>query len=270
MKITVKELYPPYEKHGLNLSGLSPSLTCMIHDTQPERRFPAVIVVPGGSYSHCSEREGDPVAARFYSHGYNAFILRYSCVSKPFPTALAELCEAVRYVRSEERLCCTDRLTVCGFSAGGHLAASLGAYAGEFEEVYGNVRPDSLILCYPVITSGKYTHAESARNIAPTPALMDKISLENHIPRDFPPSFIWHCADDRIVPPENSLMLAQRLSERNIPFELHIFPTGGHGIALCDISTMKNNDPRYLNPKAARWFELALDFMGRETAPSYI
>lgn len=256
-------LKPPYSEFGLQGGGLSPKLTCIIHDSQPERKFPAVIVVPGGSYSRCSKREGEPTAARFYSYGYNAFVLEYSCIDKPFPTALTELAEAVKYVRTNsDELCCTGEIIVCGFSAGGHLAASLGAYHKTLEG-FGNITPEGIILCYPVITSGEFTHKESARNIAPTEELMEKISIEKHITADFPPSFIWHCADDNVVPVENSLMLSGELSRNNVPFELHIFPTGGHGIALCDITTIKDNDMRYINPTAAQWFELAADWVKR-------
>lgn len=254
------DLDPPYHKHNLDSSHLSPKLTLMLHDSTPERKFPSIIIVPGGSYSHCSKREGEPAAARFYSYGYNTFVLDYSCVNKKFPTALLELGAAVKYIRNNhEELGCTDKLFVCGFSAGGHLAASLGAYHSTLD--MGNIRPDGLILSYPVITSGAFTHRESAENIAPTAELMDMISLEKHITASFPPSFIWHCADDNIVPVENSLMLSTALSENNIPFELHIFPTGGHGIALCDITTAKGDDPRYINPTAAQWTKLALNWL---------
>lgn len=264
MRTEIIDLRPPYDRFDIDGSLLSPKLTCMIHDSQPERSFPAVIVVPGGSYSRCSKREGEPAAARFYSYGYNAFVLEYSCVKKTFPTALLELAAAVRYVNENRtELCCTDKTIVCGFSAGGHLAASLGAYHGELSEIFGNVRPDGEILCYPVITSGRFTHKESAENIAPTAELMDRISLEKHIPKDFPPAFIWHCADDRTVPVQNSLLLAGALSERNVPYELHIFPEGGHGIALCDITTIRGGDPRYINPTAAQWFGLSEDFIRR-------
>ncbi|MBQ5311039.1 MAG: alpha/beta hydrolase [Oscillospiraceae bacterium] len=190
-------------------------------------------------------------------------MLEYSVLDKPFPTALLELCEAVRYIREHRKdLCATDDITVMGFSAGGHLAASLGVYGRE----YGGdpVIPDRLILCYPVITSGRYTHRESAMNIAPTAELTDKISLEDHISADFPPCFIWHCADDRTVPVQNSLILAQKLTEHDIPYEMHIFPSGGHGIAMCDVTTVKDeNYDKYINPTCARWTDLALDWLKR-------
>lgn len=260
----------PYEKAGIDGSGLSPRLSCMIHDSQPERRFPAIIVVPGGCYTRCSKREGEPVAARWYSYGYNAFVLDYSVVDKTFPTAMLELAAAVRFVRANrETLRCTDKVIVCGFSAGGHLAASLGVYSSheKYAKMFGgreNIRIDKLILSYPVITSGEYSHKESCANIAPTNELMEVISLEKHMTPDFPETFIWHCADDKTVPVENSLMLAAELSRYSVPFELHIFPSGGHGIALCDTTTMKDNDPKYINPTAAQWTELALRWANTE------
>ena len=262
MKQITVSLMPDYAAYGLSDHGEA-SLTLMIHDTQPERVFPTVIAVPGGCYSRCSRREGEPAAVRFYSHGYNAAVLEYSVINKAFPTALLELCEAVKYIREhKEELCSTGEVIVTGFSAGGHLTASLGVYS----DMYGGdiVRPDKLILCYPVITSGEFTHAESAANIAQTPELLDVVSLEKHITSSFPPCFIWHCADDSTVPVQNSLLLAERLSAEKIPYELHIFPKGGHGIAMCDITTVRDgNYEKYINSTCAQWFELALDWLNK-------
>ncbi|MCM1523661.1 MAG: alpha/beta hydrolase [Ruminococcus sp.] len=257
-------LQVPYGKLGVNGGGLSPSLYCMIHDTQPERKFPAVIAVPGGSYEHCSKREGEPCAARWYSVGYNGFVLEYSCVKKPFPTALGELAAAVSFIRENaDSLCCTGDVILCGFSAGGHLAASLGVHYGKYREFFAaDIRPDVMVLCYPVITSGRYAHRLSADNIAPTEELREMISLEDHVTADTPPCFIWHCADDRTVPVQNSLLFASALSEAKVPYEMHIFPSGGHGIAMCDITTVKNEDPRYINPHAAGWFDMAVEYAG--------
>ena len=93
------------------------------------------------------------------------------------------------------------------------------------------------------------------------------ISLEDHVTPDTPPCFIWHCADDKTVPVQNSLMFAQALSAAGVPYEMHIFPKGGHGIAMCDITTVKNNDPRYIDPHAARWFDMALAAMDKLRNP---
>ena len=265
MKIIKKELSPDYGAFGLPVPGKKAVLTCMVHDTQPERSFGGMLVIPGGSYEKCSKREGEPCAVRFYSHGFNAFVLEYSVVKKPFPTALLELCEAVRFIRENRaELCMTDFLCVTGFSAGGHLAASLGAYhdsdvVGAYR---GKVTPDRLILCYPVITSGEYTHSLSAANIAPDEETKELISIEKHIGKGFPPSFIWHCADDRTVPVMNSLLLAEELSGQGIPYEMHIFPKGGHALAMCDTTTVRDEDyERFVVPHNARWAELALEWL---------
>ncbi len=267
MKTSVINLKPPYEEFGLNAGGPEPKLSCIIHDTQPERSFPAVICVPGGSYMRCSKREGEPSAARWYSYGYNTFVLEYSCIGKPFPTALCELAQAVKYVRENaEELCCDGKILICGFSAGGHLAASLGAYWDKslIRDVFGDkVRPDGLVLCYPVITAGEYSHKLSIDSIAPDESIREAVSLEKHITGTMPPCFVWHCSDDKTVPVENSLMLCSALSKENIPFEMHIFPEGGHGIAMCDITTLKDNNSRYINPVAAQWFMLAKDWADR-------
>lgn len=265
MTVEKINIVPDYEKFGLTAPQSPAVLTCIYHDVQPERSFPAVVVIPGGSYSKCSKREGEPCAARFYSYGFNAFILEYSVVEKPFPTALIELCEAVRFIKSNsEKMHVTDSINIIGFSAGGHLAASLGAYhdhelVGDYR---GTVRPDKLVLCYPVISSGMYSHEESIRNIAPDEKTAELVSLEKHINSSFPPAFIWHCADDRTVPVKNSLLLAGRLADKGIPFELHIFPEGGHALAMCDVTSVRDGDyDHYINPKTAHWTELALEWL---------
>ena len=89
------------------------------------------------------------------------------------------------------------------------------------------------------------------------------VSLEKHVTPDTPPTFLWHTWTDELVPVENSLMFASALSGSHVPFELHIFPKGGHGIAMCDITTIKDGNERYLNPTAAQWFALALDWAER-------
>lgn len=261
MTLFTKDIIPD----GASSDAVPARLTCMIHDIQPERSFPSVIVVPGGSYVKCSKREGEPCAARFYSYGYNTFILEYSVIDKPFPIALKELCEAIRFIREErDELHATDEVHVLGFSAGGHLAACLGAYHSDdiIGGYKGKVTPDSLILCYPVITMGEYTHLQSRENIAPDIELRKLTSVEHHVRKFFPPTFIWQCADDKTVPVMNSLMLAQALSENDVPFELHIFPKGGHAVAMCDVTSVRDGDnDRYILPDVAVWSDLALTWL---------
>ncbi|MGN0666124.1 MAG: alpha/beta hydrolase [Huintestinicola sp.] len=272
MKISHLTLTPPYEKCGVKNEGLTPGLTCFEHDIYPDLphdRRGAVIVCPGGGYNWCSKREGEPVAMRWYAYGFNTYLLDYSCTNKLFPTALTELAEAVSIVRSraDEANTHTQKIILCGFSAGAHLAASLGIHYGSDFLANGfdsDIRPDGMVLSYPVITTGEFAHRGSADSITGgNEKLLELTSLEKHVSYNTPPAFIWHNADDTTVPVENSLMFAGALSSKHISYELHIFPKGGHGVALCDDTTIKNNDSRYLNEVSAQWFELALDWVRR-------
>ena len=124
MSIQTIPLSVPYEKAGLDAAGLHPTLTAVTLDASKEigiKQHSAVILCPGGGYEFCSDREAEPIAMRFAGYGIQAFVLRYSVVNKPFPTALLELAAAVSYVRShaEEYDIHPDRIAVCGFSAGG-------------------------------------------------------------------------------------------------------------------------------------------------------
>ncbi len=199
---------------------------------------PAVIICPGGAYRWRSPREKDPVALEFLAMGYQAFILEYSCGEKASGfRPLRELAETVRTVRAnaEEWHIDPGKIAVLGFSAGGHLAASLGAFWNDPElDLGAGCRPDALILCYPVISTKEYAHEESAAWVTGNdPAMRDKMHLCDHITSDFPPTFMWHGGGDTSVPAENSLLLAVRLRENKVPFEYHLFETGVHGISVC-------------------------------------
>ncbi|MGN1480286.1 alpha/beta hydrolase [Porcipelethomonas sp.] len=264
----------PYKKVGINPDGLTPVLEPVVLKPSKEiglRKRPAVIICPGGGYKFLSDRETEPVAMRFASFGINSFILRYS-TSVRFPAALMELASAVRYVRenAEQFDIDPDKILVCGFSAGGHLAASLGTlWNSEYlKNILGNTdicRPDGMILSYPVITTGKYRHQGSVDSILgekPSEEMLKLVSLENQADDKTPKTFIWHCADDKNVPVENTLDFVKALSCHNISFECHIFPQGGHGLALSDESTAGRES--HINPVCAQWAELALNWVKRE------
>lgn len=266
---TVK-LSVPYEKAGLSAEGcaaeldLYPLLRC---ENIALWKRPAIIICPGGGYEYCSVREAEPVALRFAAYGIAAFVLRYSCVNKKFPTALLEAAQAMAYVRgnAEELGVDPDKIMICGFSAGAHLAASLAVHwnksfitnvLGGCGELY---KPNGAVLCYPVITSGEKRHDGSIVNIAgetPSADITELISLEKQVSGDTPPTFLWHTSDDGCVPVENTLLYASALSANGIPFECHIFEKGVHGLSLCDDSTASYEG--HINPVCARWFELAV------------
>lgn len=178
---------------------------------------PAVVVVPGGGYDHVSPREGEPVALRLLAMGYQAFVLNYSVAPAVYPLALQELARAIDTVRSHAAELCVDpdRITVMGFSAGGHLVGLLGALwnhpwlAESITVSPESIRPDALCLGYPVVSSGSYAHRGSFEHLTGADdALAQKLSIENMVREGFPRTFIWHTAEDKSVPVQNSLLLA--------------------------------------------------------------
>ena len=248
----------------MNESGSVYLKTYIIDDPlRIDRKRPTVVICPGGAYRFCSEREAEPVALSFNAAGFNAVVVYYTFETL-FPAALKDLSAAVAMVREnrEKWNVDADRVIVCGFSAGGHLAASLGVYWNSEPAVMRADklnRPNGMILSYPVITSGEYAHTGSIENITNgDKELVEKVSLENHVTADCPPAFIWHTYTDEAVPVENSLLMASALAKAKVPCELHIFPRGTHGLSLseewavgCDQEPVE--EPRDWMRMAVRW-----------------
>ncbi|KFI91845.1 xylan esterase [Bifidobacterium saguini DSM 23967] len=239
------------------------------------RKRPAVLIIPGGGYEMTSDREAEPIALKFVGAGYNAFVLRYSCKPSVYPTALCEAAEAMRLIRSHASEWHTDpdRIAVAGFSAGGHLAANLATSAGDDDEqTHGydpdEVRPNALILGYPVITSGEYAHRGSFDALLGDGRNTDadwlkKLSIEQHIDAKTPPVFLWHTVTDDCVPVENSLELISACKAAKVPVEAHLFPEGGHGLALGTIETAWEANPACVFECVQVWPELAISWMKR-------
>lgn len=235
------------------------------------RKRPAVIICPGGGYEYLSDREGQAVAMRFSSVGINAFVLRYS-VCTEFPVPLIEIAQAVKYLRENAEKYDIDpnKVLVCGFSAGGHLAASLGTLWNNdyLKKIIGSTelcKPNGMILSYPVITSGPFCHQGSIDTIIgkdPSEKMSELVSLEKQVTADTVKTFIWHCADDGCVPPENTIDFVKALSANHVSFECHIYPFGGHGLALSDHSTSAYEG--HFNDTCAKWFDLAVNWVFRE------
>lgn len=212
---------------------------------QNETPHGAVLVLPGGGYERRADHEGDPIAMWLNSIGLSAFVVHYRVAPYRHPYPLGDAQRAVRLVRhhAKEWNIDPDRIGILGFSAGGHLAASASTHfdEGNPEAVDAvdrqSSRPNASILCYPVISFKEYYHEGSMSRLLgenPPEELRNALSLELAVKPETPPSFLWHTADDGAVPVENSLMYAKALSNQRIPFELHVFPEGRHGLGLAE------------------------------------
>lgn len=268
MRHEVINLDIDYKALGLNHQGEVASVVTYLPDVYPEyqrlSKRPLVIVCPGGGYGHLSPREGEAVALKLNSLGFAVVVLKYSLVPSEYPCQLYELAYTVDMARknADEWHIYKDKIIVAGFSAGGHVAASLGTmWNSELIKGFGldseAVRPDGMLLSYPVITSGEFAHRGSFTNLLGTQydKLVDEVSLENKVTKDTVPAFIWHTFSDGSVPVENSLMFARALRENGVKFELHIFPNGAHGLGLATEET-NLKDGSKLQPECAIWPDL--------------
>ena len=234
------------------------------HDRLEAHRIrPALIVCPGGGYYLVSPREADPPALAFAAQGYNVFILTYSILEQAGGCRpLRQLAETLHIVRRHSAQWHVDpeRIAVMGFSAGGHLAASLGSLWNDEElALPADCRPNAMLLCYPVISLLEHTHLATSDNVsAGDEALRQKLSVEKHITPDFPPTFLWHTVDDDSVPVENSLMLMQALRREQVPFEAHLFAHGAHGISTC---TREVETP---NVECRPWLSLCQTWLNKQ------
>jgi len=253
-----------YEINGAKVTGYfwSPN-----PELQHPRRRPALVVCPGGAYRFVSKREMDAPAMEFLSMGYQVFILEYSVMEMAAGLRpLKQLAETVRFVRThrEEFNVAPDKIAVMGFSAGGHLAASLGAYWQEEQLGFGEeCRPDALILSYPVISTAEFCHEESSELVSGgDPEVREMMNLQKHITADYPPAFIWTGGEDTCVPPENSLMLACELKRAGVPFELHMFGSGEHGTSVCTAEVETPDDVcRAWIPLSKKWVNRRFNYL---------
>jgi acetyl esterase/lipase len=269
-----------YKKAGAIQDGYQPLLYTYLLDRSKEipsqQKRPAVIICPGGGYTFKSDREAEPVAMRFLAAGINTFVLQYSVAPSRYPSAALELAASVKMVRdnADKWGIFPDRIFIAGFSAGGHLCATLGTlwdepfFAQAFDVISGREkswRPDGMILCYPVITFGEFGHRGSRDNLLGPDAskeLAGKLSLETRVGPKTVPSFLWHTHEDNCVPVENSLLFAMALRKAKVPFEMHIYEKGGHGLSLCDETTSYNETQ--LMPDDADWIQLAIRWVKRD------
>ena len=232
----------------------------------------ALLVIPGGGYGVvCSDREGEPIAMAFMPYGYNAFVLHYSVGgSKTFPAQLIQASLAMKHIKdhAEEYNIDPENVFVTGFSAGGHLAASLGTMWHKKEVYdavpmeYGYNRPAGMILVYPVVTGlHQWMHRGSFENLIGSRELseekMKECSIEENVDERSVPMYLIHTANDQLVNIRNAMCLANAYIEKGLAFEMHVYPDAPHGIALANKITACGN-AKFDNACIAKWVENAV------------
>ena len=238
-----------------------------------DRKRPMIIICPGGGYEHVSVREGEPIAFQFLAAGCHAAVLQYDVAGDGMehPLPLMELTWAVSYIREQADAYGIDgnKIVVAGFSAGGHLAASLGCFWDKpwLSEKTGmdkkRYQPNGLILAYPVITSGEHAHKASFERLMgskASPELEALLSLENQVTDQVPPVFLWHTVEDASVPLENSMLFVKALRQAGVSFEYHVFPHGRHGLALATKETTMP-DQSMVEPQCEQWILLCKNWL---------
>ena len=270
------------------------TLTSYVLDVPREvewRRRPAVVICPGGGFTHVSDREAEPVASVFLSRGYHAFVLRYSNesmgVERVYPDIVYELANSITLIRrnADRWNVDADKLAILGFSAGGTVAALYSVnwhrdwLVNALRVPKDLLKPNALILAYPVVDFvAMYRYAEANPN---TPAAgvfykmatlalgsgkftiddLKNISATYLVDSNAPPTFIWTTADDDVVPVETIIPYVEALARAKVPFEFHVFESGVHGLSLANKATASN--PQQVNQPVSRWVELALSWLER-------
>ena len=236
-----------------------------------ERRVrPAMLVIPGGAYAFWSEREGEPVALRYYAAGFDCFVLEYDIAPVSYPAQILQAGMAMLYLRKEAEALSIDpaHIAAVGFSAGGHLCGCISylwddaALRAAFGEECARIRPDAAILSYPVVSADKeVAHADSFRNFCGDAVSPQAYSFEKHIRPAAPPTFVWATSQDALVPPQNALLLYASLLRQGVAAELHLFDRGPHGMSVCAEDVAFADWDKDAMAHAAHWLPLSLEFL---------
>lgn len=248
MDIHLYESVLPYNNAD---AGGKPQVTAFL--TESWYPLPAVIVLPGGAYARHAAHEAEPIAEFYQSCGFHAFVLCYRLLPNLYPAALCDVQRFIKYLRAhaQELKVDPEKIFVIGFSAGGHLAANSAVaedvcQLGDALDTQDH-RPNGVLLGYPVVNTGH----KCVVNIAgEDPDICEKLCIDKQVTADTPPMFIWHTSEDATVDVRQSLSLANALKEHNVPFEMHIYPHGSHGLGLAkhreDINTWANHSAGWI------------------------
>ena len=233
-----------------------------------------LLVIPGGGYECvCSDREGEPIALAFLPYGFNCFVLHYTVARKrTFPAQLIEASAAMKHIKdnAEKYGLDPEKVFAVGFSAGGHLTGSLGTLwhlpqvYDALDMPYGYNKPAGILMIYPVVTADmRYAHRGSFLALSgiddPTQEELEPMSLEKHVDERSAPLFLVHTSDDACVPVMNSLLMAKAYSAAGKRFELHVYPSAPHGMALGNDITAGGFEP-YSSPVLSGWVKAAADW----------
>ena len=240
---------------------------------------PVILICPGGGYSYTTDREAEPLALAFAARGYHAAVLRYPCAPTRYPAALMSLGQAVLWLREHAEAFHMDagRLCVSGYSAGGHLAASLGVFwhrdflTGMLGCTAEDIRPQALLLGYPVITDGDGAEKGdfySLRNLLGRDATAEEVAfqcLENHVTSQTPPTFLWSTDTDELVPIVNTIDFSAALCRAGVSQEVHIYSVGEHGLGLAN-AVIEDTLPgkARVNADCEGWIDLAERWLRRQ------
>lgn len=284
-------------------------VTMMLGEGQPSKDGrPAVVICPGGSYMYCSKRESEPVAYRFLEKGYRVFILNYSTIGtmiekegrtpsrdelyqiasmveddkvlgSEFPNPLIELALTLVFIRENchEFNVNPDKIGVIGFSAGGHLAASLGVHWNSdwLKEAVGSeprwFRPNYQVLSYPILNYVLNEEIANERGIGDPkfmsmaarmvfgaeqkPEIVERSIVKDFVNEDTPPTFVWHTLQDKLVFIQNSIEFVEALENNRVPWEFHTFNSGEHGLSLASEITGR------VDKRAQQWNGLMFSWL---------
>lgn len=273
MNIEIIDLYENFKLE--RKKGYKGYLKCFIKDEarhyDQSYIYPAMLILPGGGYCFVSPREGDPIALQYSACGFQTFVLDYTVATvQHYPVQLQEAAMAMVFIRenAEHFNLSKDMVCAAGFSAGGHLCACLAnlfddpTITGIFPECSHLIRPDAVILSYPVITSQKKTHGGSFDALCGDDRnLKNHLSLEHRVKRNTSPAFIWHTYNDGIVPVYNSLAYALACEKNDVPFALHIFEKGNHGLATAREDTNSQEAMMKSSTGVDKWLSLSVDWL---------
>ncbi len=263
-----------YREEIIRTDGLEATLQLYLWENQKDyhvgKKRPILLICPGGGYKFVAGDENQTMAYRFLQWGYHTAVLNYSVRPNPWPIQLHQLALSVALIRehADEWFVDPDKITVVGFSAGGSLAGELGVHWHEPElaaavgKTNEDIRPNALVLGYAVLALDRYPQrntvlldVEERKQMLKSlkPGSREADAPVHYVSEHTPPTFLWHTFEDTSVPMESSLYFAQAMYEYQLPFELHIYEKGKHG--LCLATDVSDNYKGLVDKSAAMWTE---------------